>query len=120
LLERTCRGRIGLVAAQHGRRSASPCLVHERHGAGPSRSKKPESTLAGGAPVTLEGEGVHLVSGDTEAVGEHLGDPRNWMPSVWFVCSMNAELKRARPPPRALLDIGARVIDSTPHAMARS
>ena len=44
---------------------------------------------------------------------------QNWMPSVWFVCSMNAELNGPTPP-RALLDIGARVMDSTPHAMARS
>ena len=42
---------------------------------------------------------------------------QNWMPSVLFVCARNSPLN-GPVPPRAFDDIGARVIDSTPHAIA--
>ncbi len=44
---------------------------------------------------------------------------QNWMPSVLFVCARNSPLNGPAPP-RAFDDIGARVIDSTPHAIAMS
>ena len=44
---------------------------------------------------------------------------QNWMPSVLFVFARNSPAERAVPP-RAFDDIGARVIDSTPHAIAMS
>ena len=44
---------------------------------------------------------------------------QNWMPSVLSVLRRNAGLN-GPVPPRAFDDIGARVIDSTPHAIARS
>src|SRR5262249_25238129 len=44
---------------------------------------------------------------------------QNWMPSVLFVCARNSGANGPTPP-LAFDDIGARVIDSTPHAIAQS
>ena len=44
---------------------------------------------------------------------------QNWMPSVLFVFARNSGLN-GPVPPRAFDDIGARVIDSTPHAIPMS
>ena len=71
-----------------------------------------------GAPVALERERVHLVTGDAEPVGEHLRDPE--LDPERVVVWRRKSALNGPVPPRAFVDIGARVIDSTPHAIARS
>jgi len=44
---------------------------------------------------------------------------QNWIPTVSFVFARNA-FENGPVPPRAFDDIGLRVIDSTPHAIAMS
>ncbi len=45
---------------------------------------------------------------------------QNWIPSVLFVLREEVAGLNGPMPPRAFDDIGARVIDSTPHAIAMS
>ena len=56
---------------------------------------------------------------DTPNLSARTCATQNWMPRTPLHASRNAGLN-GPVPPRALLDIGLRVIDSTPQAMARS
>ena len=97
---------------------SSPFSVLDRH----RQDLAGEEAVVGarrGALVRLQRERVHLLAGDAPLVGEHLRDPEL---DAERVVGVGEELGRLNgpAPPRAFDDIGARVIDSTPHAIARS
>ena len=84
-----------------------------------SPAKNPLSVFVGRASVRLQRERVHLLARDAPLVGEHLRDPELDAERV-VRCWRGTRRENGPTPPRAFDDIGARVIDSTPHAIAMS
>ena len=102
-------------------RSTSPVGVPSapRIGTGTSSSANQPESVCSAARRWLSAAKASISSRVTPYLSARTWATQNWTPSTPWHASRNAGLNGPTPP-RALLDIGARVMDSTPQAIARS